>query len=330
MIWLETALGFVLLFAGGEFLVRSAVAFARHFRVTPALIGLTVVAFGTSLPEVFVSLKAALIGAPAIAIGNVVGSNVANVLLVAGLGGVLATITFQRGLLKRDGIAVIVATLVFLVVASTGRIAPLVAGVFLLSLAAYVVSNYRRERRDKRIADLHAREAAGFPDKRPLWQNLLMLAFGFGGVLLGAELLIGGAVGIARVAGISEAVIGLTLVAIGTSLPEVAASVVAAWRGHGDVAMANILGSCLFNLFGILGVVGLVAPLPVPDEIVHFDNWILLGVTLSFVWLTARGTRLPRSLGGLFLLAYGVYLASQFIGLSGGFSGGFSGMQGAG
>ena len=226
--------------------------------------------------------------------------------------------------MRRDGIAVIIATLVFLLVASTGQIEPLVAGAFLLGLVAYIVSSYRREREDKQIsvrrllsADLHAREAAKFPDKCPLWQSLLMLSFGFSGVLFGAELLIDGAVEIARAFNISEAVIGLTLVAIGTSLPEVATSAVAAWRGHGDVAMANILGSCLFNLLGILGIVGLVVPLPIPDEIVHFDNWVLLGVTLAFVWLTVHGTRLPRPLGGLFLLTYGVYLTSQFIGLPG-------------
>jgi len=297
--------------------VRSAVALARQFRVRRALIGLTVVAFGTSLPEIFVSLKAALIGAPAIAIGNVVGSNIANVLLVAGLSSVLATIAFKRGLLQRDGIAVLVATLVFLVVAATGSIPPLIAGAFLLSLVAYVVTSYQAERKNKQIADLHAREAEEFPDKRPAWQNLALLAAGFAGILLGAELLIGGAVEIARLAGLSEAVIGLTLVAVGTSLPELATSAVAALRGHGDVAIANILGSCLFNLCGILGVVGMVAPLPVPDEIIRFDNWVLLGVTLGFVLLTARGTRIPRSLGALFLLGYGAYLASQFIGISG-------------
>ncbi|MCE2509730.1 MAG: calcium/sodium antiporter [Alphaproteobacteria bacterium] len=317
MIWLETAFGFVLLFAGGEFVVRSAVGLAHRLRVRPALIGLTAVAMGTSLPEVFVSLKAALIGAPAIAIGNVVGSNIANVLLVVGASGLLTTIAFGRGLLKRDGVAVIVATLVFLAVAATGEISRPVAGAFLASLIIYIVLCYRMERRDAAMADLHAREAAEFADLRPLWQNLVMLAFGFSGVLLGAELLITGAVEIARLAGLSEAVIGLTLVAIGTSLPEMATSAIAAWRGHGDVAMANILGSNLFNLLGILGVVGLVVPLPVPEEIVRFDNWAMLGVTLAFVWLAVRGSGFSRPLCGLFLLAYGVYLATQFVGFSG-------------
>lgn len=317
MFFLETALGFVLLFAGGEFLVRSAIALARLLRVSRALIGLTVVAFGTSLPEIFVSLKAALIGAPGIAIGNVVGSNIANILLVAGLASVLSSIAFRRGLLKRDGVAVIVATLVFLLVASTGRIAPMIAGAFLLSLAAYITTSYRADRKDKRVADLHAREAEEFPEKRPTWKNLLMLGAGFAGVLLGAEFLINGAVEIAKQAGLSQAVIGLTLVAVGTSLPELATSAIAAWRGHGDVAIANILGSCLFNICAILGVVGLVTPLPVPEEIIHFDNWVLLAVTLCFVLLTSRATHIPRAVGAVFLIAYAAYLASQFIGLSG-------------
>ena len=317
MLLLEIAFGFALLFAGGEFLVRAAVALARHLRVSRALIGLTVVAFGTSLPEAFVSLKAALIGAPGIAIGNVVGSNVANVLLVAGLGSVLATVTFKRGLLKRDGLALVVATVVFFGVATTGHIATPIAAIFLLSLIAYVVFSYRLERKDKDIADLHAREAADIPDHRPPWQSLLILVAGFAGILLGAELLIGGAIEAAELAGVSQAVIGLTLVALGTSLPELAASAIAAWRGYGDVAMANILGSCLFNICGVLGVVGLVAPLPVVDEIIHFDNWILLGVTLCFVLLTALGTRIPRAVGGLFLLAYAAYITLQFVGFSG-------------
>ncbi|MGB1547006.1 MAG: calcium/sodium antiporter [Alphaproteobacteria bacterium] len=317
MIWFLTALGLALLFAGGEFVVRGAVALARQFRVEPALIGLTVVAIGTSLPEGLVSLKAALVGSPAIAIGNVVGSNIANMLLVVGLGGVLATIRFRRGLLKRDSITVVIATLGFFVVATMGRIPPLVAGAFLLGLIAYITSCYRAERRDGRIAELHAREAAEFMDKRPLWQNCVMLVLGFAGVLAGAEFLIEGAIEIARLAGISETVIGLTLVAIGTSLPELATSAIAAWRGHGDVAIANVLGSNLFNLLGILGIVGMVAPLPVPDEIVRFDNWVLLGVTVGFCWLAARGGGFSRPLSGLFLLAYAVYLASQFIGFSG-------------
>ena len=317
MLLLEIALGFVLLFAGGEFLVRAAVALARHLRVSRALIGLTVVAFGTSLPEAFVSLKAALIGAPSIAIGNVVGSNIANILLVAGLGSVLAAVTFRRGLLKRDSIALLVATVAFFAIAATGHIPTPIAAAFLLSLIAYVAFSYRLERKDKAIADLHAREAADIPDPRPPWQSLLTLVAGFAGILFGAELLIEGAVEIAKLAGVSQAVIGLTLVALGTSLPELAASAIAAWRGHGDVAMANILGSCLFNICGVLGVVGLVAPLPVVDEIIHFDNWALVGITLCFVLLTSLGTRIPRAVGGLFLLAYAAYITLQFVGFSG-------------
>lgn len=315
-IMFETVIGLLFLFAGGELLVRGAVALAHRLRIQPALIGLTVVAWGTSLPEMFASLEAALTGSPGIAIGNVIGSNIANILLVGGLTAVVATVTFERGLLKWDGLAVAAASLLYVAFATTtGQIAPWMAGPFLAGLIGYTVFSYWRERQGRKTAELHAREAEEFDTHWPLWANLLAVAGGLLGVIFGAQFLVTGAVGIAQSLGIPETMIGLTLVAVGTSLPELATSLVAARRGHGDVAMANILGSNFFNLLGILGIVGLVAPIPIGPEIIRFDNWVLLATTLLFVLLMFQGRRLARSLGGLFLIAYALYIGSLAAGL---------------
>ncbi len=311
---LELIVGGLLLFGGGEALVRGGVAAAARLGVSPLLIGLTLVGFGTSTPELVASLQAALIGAPGIAVGNVVGSNIANILLILGLAAVIFPIATTRGAFRRDGTMLLASAAALIVAAMTGVVGPPAGIVFLLLLAAYVVFTYRTERRRPDAgARMHAAEAEEFagPAPMPLALGLALAAAGIAGVVLGAGLLVGAALTVAREAGLSEAVIGLTLVAVGTSLPELATSVMAALRRHADVAFGNIVGSNIFNALGIMGATALVTPIEVPRQFLVFDLWVMLGVSVLLVIFAATGLRLNRWEGGAFLALYALYLGLQ-------------------
>jgi cation:H+ antiporter len=313
---LLTVSGLVVLVLGGEATVRGAVGLARLLGVSPAMIGLTVVAFGTSAPELVVSLQASLEGAPDIAVGNVVGSNIANILLILGAGALIAPLICAPGMVRRDGAAMILALALLCVLGLSGAIVAWQGALMLLVLVGYVGGSYVLDRRNgTAVAELHAREAeetTGVPQTRVL--VTLYVVVGLVGLVLGAKLLVDGAVGVARAAGVSESVIGLSLVAIGTSLPELAATVVAAWRRHTDVAIANVLGSNLFNVLLILGAASLVAPLPVAPDIVAIDLWVMLGSGLVLIPIMITGWHISRAEGVFLLLLYAVYIASLAIG----------------
>lgn len=313
----QIGLGFVLLVGGGEFVVRGAVALAQRFGVSPLVIGLTIVGFGTSLPELLVSLNAALSGSPGLAVGNVVGSNMANMMLVLGASAVICPIAVNPAAVRRDGLFVVMVTVVFVVVGMGGRVAAWQGAAMVAMLLGYVgYSLWRDIKRDDAAAGLHREEAevlAGFPSA--LWSMLLAVIGGFVAIGYGAELLVSGATTLARAAGVSEEVIGLTLVAIGTSLPELATSIVAAYRGHSDVCLGNVLGSNIFNLFGIIGVTAMAAPVPFADKFVGFDLWALLAVTLLLIPLMLTGRRISRPEASILLALYAGYVAIQFVGL---------------
>jgi cation:H+ antiporter len=314
MVWLSLVAGLALLLGGGEALVRGAVGAATRLGVSPLVIGLTLVGFGTSTPELVASLDAALSGAPGVAVGNVVGSNLANILLILGLAALLGPIAVDPAAFRRDGAALVAATLAFAAVALTGSL-PRLAGLGGVALIiAYTLSTYFAERRaGGPSAELRAQEAAQVaPKGMGLGAGLALAAAGIAGVVVGAGLLVDAAVTLARAAGLSEAVIGLTLVAVGTSLPELATSVVAALRRHGDVAFGNVVGSNLFNLLGIAGVTAAVIPVPVPPEILRFDLWAMLAATLLLVGAAVTGWRVSRREGAALLALYAGYLAVQF------------------
>jgi cation:H+ antiporter len=318
MAFVSVGVGLVLLLVGAELLVRGAVALARRLGVSQMLIGLTVVAYGTTAPELVVSLRAALGGAPGISVGNVVGSNIANILLILGSAALICPLACRVGALRRDGPVVILAALIMATFGVAGRIDPWQGAVMLLALGMLTVISYRSERRGSAPAELHAHEAEEFADgPRSVPLMAAFVAGGVGAVVVGAHQLVEGAVELARAFGVSEAVIGLTLVAVGTSLPELATAVVAAYRGHPEVALGNVVGANTFNVLAIMGIVSLATPLVVPAQIARFDVWIMLAVTLFFVpWMMTRH-RLGRPLGSAFLLAYAVYVAAQYAGLSG-------------
>ena len=295
--------GLALLLAGGELLVRGAVGLARGLGVAPLVIGFTVVAFGTSAPELVVSLQAALGGHPDIVLGNVVGSNVANILLIVGAAAALGAVRAAPGSLRRDGGLLLVATVGFIAVCLMGDLGPVVGAPMVAALVLCTVWSFHAARRrgdEDPETETPPRGAA---------VAALATAGGILGVLVGARLLIDGAVDVARAAGLSEAAIGLTLIALGTSLPELAAAGMAALRGHGDIALGNALGSNMFNMLGIAGVAATVAPVPVPGELVRFDLWAMLAATLLLLFLLRRERRMARVEGGLLMAAYAVYVA---------------------
>ncbi len=305
--------GLVLLLLGAEVMIRGAVAMARRARISPHVIGLTVIAFGTSAPELFVSLKAALHGSPGIAIGNVVGSNIANILLMIGTVGVVTPFVCRGAPLKRDGMVLVLATVLFVAAGLHGMIERWHAMLMLTLLVGYLYYCYREERRAG-AESLHAKEVAEF-DQLPtsLWRSAMYTVGGLIAVLAGARFLVDGAIVVARVAGISETVIGVTVVAVGTSLPELATTVVAAMRRHSDVALGNIIGSNIFNTLGILGVVAMVNPLEIPPEVLSADLWIMAGITVAFVVLAIRLPAFNRPWAVLFFLGYALFITEQFL-----------------
>ncbi|MGF1551464.1 MAG: calcium/sodium antiporter [Paracoccaceae bacterium] len=312
MTLLELVGGLVLLLAGGEALVRGGVGVASRLGVSPLLIGLTLVGFGTSMPELVASLQAALIGAPGIAVGNVVGSNIANILLILGVAAMIRPVATTKAAFRRDGAVLIGASLLMVSVALVGTLGFLAGLLFLAMLLAYTVSTYLAERHGGASAEMHAAEASAVaPGGAGLLSHLALTAAGIAGVVGGASLLVGAAVEIARVAGVSEAVIGLTLVAVGTSLPELATSVVAAVRGQGDVAFGNVVGSNIFNILGIAGVTALVSPIEVPARIVAFDIWAMLATAILLVAFAVTDWRVSRTEGAIFVALYAAYLAVQ-------------------
>lgn len=311
---LFVVLGVGLLTAGGETLIRGSLAVASRLGVSPLLSGLIIVGFGTSTPELVVSITAALNQQPDIAIGNVVGSNIANILLILGLCAVIAPMSVKPAALNRDAVTVVAASLLFLVLVGGNALRTVDGAILLLSLAAYLLWAYSSEHYyDAPSAELHKAEAEELAalSGSAAW---LVIAVIVGLLLLiaGSHILLRGAVEIAEHFGVSEAVIGLTLVAVGTSLPELSVSVIAALRRHADVAIGNVLGSNIFNLLGILGISALLQPLPINARILQFDQWVMVGASLLLWLFLFTGRRLSRPEGGVLLTGYAVYTVLSF------------------
>lgn len=307
------ALGIVLLVVGGEALLRGAVGLATLLRLTPAVIGLTVVAAGTSVPELAVSASAAYQDKADIAVANVVGSNIFNVTVIVGLCALIRPVGITGNTIKLEYPVLALVTLLCLALAQDGVInwldAVLCLAVY-FGFTAYLVGLVRQQVTLPEAQELAAQVEALKPEStrpRP-WLCLLYVAAGAALLALGAHATVTGAVQLARLLGWSERVIGLTIVSIGTGLPEVVASVVSSARGRSDIAIGNVIGSNLFNILVILGLSGLVAPLPVQSEIVASDGWWMLGVTLLLLPIMWTGLRVNRFEGAVLLAAYGTYL----------------------
>jgi len=328
---METALpliaGLALLMLGGELFVRGAVQIAERMGVSPLLIGLTLVGFGTSTPELVTSVKASLAGSPGIAVGNIVGSNIANILVILGLAALITPIAVGRGALQRDGTIGTAVALAFAGVGIFGMLDRAVGTLFLLGLVAYVAYAWREERRGEPDHTAAFAKTQAFEEVHPRglhatnasapgagWKGVaLSVGFAFGGlalVVLGGGLLVDGAVALARGLGVSETVIGLTIVAIGTSMPELVTSVIAALRRHADVALGNVLGSNIYNILGIGGATALLAPTTVPEAIIAYDVWVMLGASALLLLLGRSGWRIGRREGAALLALYVAYVWS--------------------
>ncbi|WP_106375064.1 calcium/sodium antiporter [Vreelandella songnenensis] len=306
--------GIVLLTLGGEGLIRGAVAGAKRLGVSPLFTGLVIVGFGTSSPELVVSIQAAINQQPDIAIGNVVGSNIGNILLILGLCALICPLTVQPQALKRDGMVMLLAAVLFILLALNGSLARLDALLLLLGLTVYLGWAYWSEsRHNAPAAAVHTAEAEEVT-QLPMSTLMIVVALVGGLALLigGSQLLLYGAVGVAQAMGVSEAVIGLTIVAVGTSLPELAVSIIAALRRHADVAVGNILGSNIFNIMGILGVSAFLQPLALVERMASFDQWVMLGASAILMVFLYTGLRLSRGEGALLLLGYAAYLTASF------------------
>lgn len=311
MPYLLVGLGFAGLMIGAELLLRGGVGLARRLGISALVVGIVVVGFATSLPELVVSVTAALEGSPDIAVGNVVGSNIANVLLILGAVAVITPIIARREQIRFESGVVLAATIALIGLGLFGVINAVAGFALVMALVAFLYLTYRRERSSD-----HPDHAAEADDLEmvpaSLGMALLVTAGGLILVVIGSEALVTGAIEIARIHGVSEAVIGLTLIAIGTSLPELACGVVAALRRHVEMALGNVLGSNVFNILGIAGITALVAPIPVADKIVAFDLWVMLAATLICLGVVQYGQRIGRVAAVAFLIGYGGYIAIQF------------------
>lgn len=311
-------LGLIILLAAGDFLVKGAVNLALRLGIPAFIVSLTVVAFGTSAPELLISVKAVLEDAPGIALGNVVGSNIANVLMVLGVPALFFGLQTADCDTKRSYQQMIAATVLFIVVCFLGPITWM-HGLVLLAALFWMLwdatSEARAHKRANTATDAASEEeeddeeeVEGADPDLPWTKILLYLALGLIGLPFGADLLLDGAVNIARAMGMSEAIIGLTLVAFGTSLPELAAVTAAAYRGHGDVALGNVFGSNMFNLLAIIGTAALFGDMRVPSEILNFDIWMMTAVTLVIAPIVYMGLNIGRVLGAVLTVAYAVYV----------------------
>jgi len=301
--------GLVLLAFGGDGLVRGAVGIANKLKLSPMFVGLVLVGFGTSMPELATSLHAQLSGSPNVAVGNVVGSNTANILLILGIGAIIRPILAVREALLRDGLALSIATAAAIAILLYSPVSNLWGIALIALLLTYISLSYviDRKRGDK-AASLHEAEAASAGAPERVWLAILFFLGGLVGVLIGARLLVDGAIDIATAFGISEAVIGLTIVAVGTSLPELAATIAAALRRQGDVAFGNVIGSNIFNAAGVLGAAALVHPLEVPARILGEDIWVMLAATAILLVFAFTGQRVDRREGALLLALYAGYI----------------------
>ncbi|WP_027881385.1 calcium/sodium antiporter [Meiothermus rufus] len=299
--------GVVLLYFGGEVLVKNAVVLARSWGINTMVVGLTVVAFGTSSPELAASLAAALSGSPSIAIGNVVGSNILNILLILGLTALIQPIRAQAQFIRREVPFMIGTALLLWAFLYLGQQVGRWEGLFsLILLGLYIGFLYKSSSGENPEVAQEFEQEYGQPAQIS-WRNYLGLALGLVLLGLGARILTLGAVALARGFGVSELVIGLTVVALGTSLPELAASVVAALRREPDIALGNIVGSNIFNILGILGLTALVQPIDLPWASIQRDMAVMLGASLLLWPFLVTGARLGRREGAVFLALYAAY-----------------------
>ncbi|MEE4345661.1 MAG: calcium/sodium antiporter [Paracoccaceae bacterium] len=322
MVWLMAALGLVILLFAGDALVKGAVNLALRIGIPALIVSLTIVAFGTSAPELLISIQAAMSGVPGIAMGNVVGSNTANILLVLGVPALIAVMHTAEHDTRKSFVVMIAASLLFIALAFRGVFDWISALILLGALALALGDMFLEARKHKATAALVAEglddsddldELEGADPDMPWWKIILFLVLGLAGLPLGADILVDSATVIARTFGISETVIGLTLVAVGTSMPELATTVMAAIRRQADVALGNVIGSNLFNLLAIIGIAAFVAPIPVDPQFLTYDLWVMLAASLLLIPFVFLRQNIGRIWGMILIVFYVSYVSMMFI-----------------
>ena len=309
-------IGLVLLSGGADYLIKGAVAVAARFNISPLIVGLTIVALGTSLPELVVCVRAALDGASGIAVGNVVGSNIANILLILGAGALMCPIAANRTHFIRDSAIMIGATALFIGIAFTGSFGGVSGMIMFALLVAFLFFSYAQGKKhgmdDLSMLDLD--EAVPESLVAPMVAAFWVIG-GLAAVAFGADLLVNGATTIARSIGVSEEVIGLTMVAVGTSLPELATVAAAAAKRHTDLIVGNVMGSNIFNILGVMGVTAMVSDVPVGAQILAFDVWVMIAAAILLVPFMLSGNALSKREGFFCVLLYVTYIGVQYIGV---------------
>ena len=315
-------LGLALLIVGAEFLVRGASRLAAAAGISPLVIGLTIVALGTSSPELAVAVSSSLAGQSDLVVGNVIGSNIFNILLILGIGAVIAPLIVSQRLVRLDVPLVIGASILMLVLALDGKVGRLEGGLLFLGIVAYIAYAVFQARREDNpaIRQEYAREfgAKKRLGRRQILVQIIMVGGGLAALILGSAWLVDSAVAIARALGLSELIIGLTIVAIGTSSPEIATSVIASIKGETDIAVGNAVGSNLFNILAVLGLAAIVAPQPqgvaVAPSALKFDIPVMIGVAIACLPIFFIGYRISRWEGALFLCYAVAYVAYLILG----------------
>lgn len=315
MDFIYVALGLVILVFAGDALVRGAISLSQKLGVPPFIVSLTIVAIGTSAPEMLVAINAVLEGAPGIAVGNIVGSNIANVLLVLGLPALLFGISTADHQPIQNFLQMIFATAIFAIFAFTAPITwpggLVLLGIY-LSFIGYSIHSARRTQTVPGALLQDGIEVEGGDSNSPWWQTGGLVALGLVGLPLGAKLLVGGATHIALSYGVSETVIGLTLVAVGTSLPELATTITAAMRRHTEVVLGSVIGSNITNLLAIVGIAALFGDIPVVPAILRFDLWVLIASSLMLTPFVFFRINITRGWGALFTVIYVAYIVFVF------------------
>jgi cation:H+ antiporter len=304
--------GLAILYGGGEWLVRGAASLAARLGLTPLAIGLTVVAFGTSMPELVVAVDAVLTGANDISIGAVIGSNVSNIALILGVSALIRPAAIHAKVVRIDAPLLVLASVGLVLMLADGSVSRGEGGILLLGLTAYVVFTMWEAKREPSRAVRREFAEETVPTGLGPGLSVGLVMAGCMLLVVGGHLLVNAAVALAGGLGVSQAVIGLSVVAIGTSLPELAASIVAAWRGHGDIAIGNVVGSCIFNAIGIVGAAALVQPLA-RGGIGWADLGMMIAVAVALAALLWLRARLGRLEGGFLLASFALYLTWLFL-----------------
>lgn len=306
MVWLQALLGLIVLLVAGDLLVRGAVNFSLRIKIPAFIVSLTVVALGTSAPELLVAIRAILDNSPGIALGNVVGSNIANVFLVLGIPALIAGINTRECNTRKNYVFMMIATVLFLSLAFTGNFSLPQGILFLILLALFLLITARDTlKMQDKISNLEVENA---DPNLVFWKIILFLSLGFIGLPIGADILVKNASLIAKSYGLSDEVIGLTLVALGTSLPELATTLMAALRKQADVALGNVIGSNIFNLFAIVGITTMFGDIPIAPSFFNFDFWIMFGAGIVLFPFVYMRVNINRLWGAFLTLTYAAYL----------------------